>query len=419
MINFLKIPRHNANDETVLITKHLLKDYEKVKKNQPVLEIETSKVTYEVETEFEGFIKFLGEEGSELEIEAIYAIISSNLEEVKNYNYKNKNLNTNSNDKFIDFELPELKLSDKAKQLYNKNNENFLIDNTRWVTSRYHKSFQYKGNYNNINNNLKDSLKNNYEEKIDLKYNVINNTKRKIIEIDALREAPTGQFQSSISIEIIAHYRKKNNLVFSKSIQDLIIYETYKLLKSSFNDLNRFYISDNKVGEYEKVFPGISLDKKNSLIVCKIDEKNLTSLENLQNYLVDLFIKFDDNKIDENDLSRTTFTVSDLSNTKTKFMIPLINGYQTLIIGITKTDKNFYNVIVTFDHRITEGLRIAKFLESLKIAVENYYDASSEFLCSFCMKTLDEELAQGNRGLIKLVTHEGEQLVCNNCFSGW
>lgn len=416
MINFLKIPRHNANDEKVLITKHLIKDYDIVKKNQPVLEIETSKVTYEVESDFDGFIKFISGEENEIEIEAIYAIVSNNLEELRSYNSDNKNPNKNKNINLLDLELPELKLSDKAKQLYNKDGDNFSTENTRWVTSRHHESGK---NDNNSNKSINDYHKTSYEEKIDLNYNIINNSKRKIIEIDALREAPTGQFQSSISIEILANHRKKENLVFVESIQDLVIFETYKLLKNDFSDLNRFYISDDKVGKYESVFPGISLDKRNSLIVCKINENYLTSLENLQNYLANLFVKYDENKINEKDLNRATFTVSDLSNTKTKFMIPLINGYQTIIIGITKTHKNAYNVIVTFDHRVTEGLRIAKFLEILKIAIENYYEDSTEFLCSFCMKTLDEELSHGNRGLIKLVTHDGEQLICNNCFIGW
>ncbi len=65
-------------------------------------------------------------------------------------------------------------------------------------------------------------------------------------------------------------------------------------------------------------------------------------------------------------LEGSTVTLSDLSITGASFMLPLLIGQQSLILGIVKHEAAHFEVFASFDHRLAEGLRVARFLESLR-----------------------------------------------------
>ena len=121
-------------------------------------------------------------------------------------------------------------------------------------------------------------------------------------------------------------------------------------------------------------------------------------------------------------LTTSTVTITDLSHTPAQFMFPLINGRQSLIIGIVRGSRSLYSIFASFDHRVSEGLNITEFLSELKERVEShFYDFfdSIDLRCDGCEKNISEEISLGNRGFINMTLPDGsEGKFCRNCYSG-
>ena len=119
----------------------------------------------------------------------------------------------------------------------------------------------------------------------------------------------------------------------------------------------------------------------------------------------------------------STVTISDLSRVDASFMLPLINGAQSLILGVIRRSVNSFAIFATFDHRVSEGLRVASFLSELKTRICSYYfdeHGLAALTCHACESSMSEELLLGNRGFIKITLPNGEDAnLCRNCFEGW
>jgi len=98
-----------------------------------------------------------------------------------------------------------------------------------------------------------------------------------------------------------------------------------------------------------------------------------------------------------------------------------LNGREAIIIGVAKGISSGFHLYITFDHRVTEGLRVSALLEELKVRIESYFIDSSKRSCAcfVCQRKLDEELKLGRRGMLKVQTERGEKTICNQCFKGW
>ena len=82
-----------------------------------------------------------------------------------------------------------------------------------------------------------------------------------------------------------------------------------------------------------------------------------------------------------------------------------------------------YSIFASFDHLVSEGLNVTKFLSELKGRVEShFYDSSAGFnlYCDGCEKTISEEISLGNRGFINITLFDGSTgCFCRNCYEGW
>jgi len=79
-------------------------------------------------------------------------------------------------------------------------------------------------------------------------------------------------------------------------------------------------------------------------------------------------------KLSVEEITGSTFTISDLSAFGVDRFIPLVNYKQSAILGISSVDKKLerLNLSLTFDHRITEGKMAAQFLSKLVKAIEEF-----------------------------------------------
>lgn len=403
----VKIPRENANDDSVLISKVAVKNGDYVEKDDLILEFETSKATIEITASESGFISFNSNiEGVIVKVDQVIGSISE-----KRLNFstseKEKNNSTQSTD------LTGRKISKKAQEFLASGKD--ILRDSHWITSK-----NFTRNVADHNSEPEfyslDSLK----ELPKLNYDIQENSQRKKLEIQALRKS-SEYLNSTLGITLKTNKRRLKNLVFGDGILDLLVYEINNLISSEYSDLNCFYIDDSRIGYYADVRPGVALDTSNNLSVISISK--FRTLTELQDLMVSAIVRFDEQKPASSDFLETTFTVSDLSSTGLDFMLPLINGQQAFIIGVTKSNNGF-RLHGTFDHRVTAGKRFGSFLEELKVRIELYFSngvqlQASAKNCFFCDKSLKEEKSLGNRGLIKIDDGSSERLICRNCFEGW
>lgn len=250
------------------------------------------------------------------------------------------------------------------------------------------------------------------------------NAMRKRAEIENLVKARHAETMSTIGIKVQLPGARivSPHFLFVDSISDLIIFEGARLLKQ-YPELNGFHIDGKRSGHFQDVNFGVSFDNHQNLKVLSLQGSEKLSLPALHTAFSDLLDLFESGKpIPAELLGTSTVTLSDLSTTSASFMLPLINGQQSLILGVVKHQPQVFEIFASFDHRVSEGLRVTKFLQELRDRIISHYHDTNGFVkisCSVCSKSMQDELKLGNRGFINLTTPTGElATLCRNCFEG-
>ena len=405
------VPRENVNDDSVIIRAIHVKSGELVKKAQLVLELETSKTNIDVESPEAGVITHNLELGDEVYVGAllfrvgISSVIEGSIKQIG----------------------PEVFAGDEVKisTAAAKRAKELSIDpaqlGVKWVSTedieqKYavspSKSFKLpmdEFDFEGFNVNIK-------KEKL---------SKRKQAEIKSLQLGKHEGTSSTVGINIAVPGARivPPPFLFENSISDLIVFEGSRLLKN-YPELNSTYINSKTFAKYEEVNFGWSFDSGGNLKVLAIKKADELSLLELQNEVVRLLEMYESSQnIPIDLLQSSTITISDLSKKDATFMLPLINGYQSLILGVVRQQKNFFTIYATFDHRLSEGLRVVNFLSELKSRILSYYldgQNIASIKCYACEKTMSHEIADGYRGFVKMTLQNGDDAnFCHQCFGGW
>ena len=189
----LKIPRENANDDTVLITSIEIKDGQFIKIDDLVFTFETSKASIEFNAPTEGYIYLKNlSVGQQIYVDTVIGKIHAQkkddkIKDLSDTPKKNPTLINNSDNSNI---------SNVAKDLLNSGK--IPVKNSKWLTS---KNFIDDENAFEKNTAIKSRLpfKDNKLPKIQHKIKGINS--RKIHEINAL-EISSPHLNSTIGINI-------------------------------------------------------------------------------------------------------------------------------------------------------------------------------------------------------------------------
>jgi hypothetical protein len=109
-----------------------------------------------------------------------------------------------------------------------------------------------------------------------------------------------------------------------------------------------------------------------------------------------------------------------------QFVFPLVDAHQCMIIGVTRRGADRFSLHASFDHRVSEGLQVARFLGELRDRVLSHFHAASPTAgvviprCSICDQSMQAEVDLGGRGLLRVALPDGSDgFLCRNCFRGW
>lgn len=412
MIKIL-VPRENVNDDTVIIRAIHVDSGSSVTKGQLIVEIETSKTNIDIEAPENGVLSHSLGVGAEIEVGATLFCIGGDDENID----------------LLESEHPQLediniKISKAAARRADELNIDPRQIGVKWVTTEH---IEKKAGLTSKKSNTFQVRQDESNDEIALSSSVKKEalSKRKQAEIKNLQMGYHHSTSSTIgiNIKILGERVVAPPFLFRNSISDLIVFETSRLLRR-FPELNSTYIDSKTYGKYDEVNFGWSFDGGRNLKVLAIKNADKLSLAEIQNEVEKLLELYEsNNSIPMDLLTSSTVTISDLSKTDASFILPLINGFQSLIIGVVRQSENAFELYATFDHRVSEGLRVTEFLTELKARILSYYldqDGVTTSTCHACEKTMTEEISLGNRGFIKITLPNGNEAnLCRNCFEDW
>jgi pyruvate/2-oxoglutarate dehydrogenase complex dihydrolipoamide acyltransferase (E2) component len=210
----------------------------------------------------------------------------------------------------------------------------------------------------------------------------------------------------------------------------LIVFEAARLLRQYpvFNG----YLREQQACYYDRVNIGFAVDAGRGLkvlVVQDADKKTAGAIADEMHALVGQYLE---DRLPLAALSGGTFTITDLSGEGVATFAPLINEGQSAILGVGAErilpphEVGDYNLILAFDHRLSDGRTAARFLNALRERLSAHEAAlrpaqatsgvgRNDLCCSRCLRTANE-LERLAGSLVRGAVH-GEYL-CTLCLSG-
>lgn len=348
-------PKSDLDDE-VIIQNFFFSNNDKVKAKDDILEIETSKTAIVLESPVDGFIEYKFEEGQSIKVGEIIALIHDSPFESEVE--KNESENDSAN-KVI---------SAAAQAFIKENNIDISHISKKFITLK-----------DLVKEELNPTSKDNYDANQAQLSNLKTKSKpieySKKAEIKALSSVNKGGLISTISSHVNAVQIEIEDGIFSNtnnSYLPIIIYETSKLLEQ-YPILNS-YFDQNHILEYFDINIGLALDIDDGLKIYNIRNCNKLSLDEVKDQISEGLYHYLRKDLTLKDITESTFTITDLSQYGVSHFVPLVNAMQSGILGISAVDKMLkrFTLTLSFDHRVTEGKIVSKFLSELSKAVEKY-----------------------------------------------
>jgi len=414
IINELIAPKSNA-DDAVLVKKLYFSNGDKVNKQDELLVLETSKTAIIIDSPVDGYIEYCVSSEDYINVGEILIRFHDSKKSVSKLKKSSKDHRKHNN-----VDCSGKIVSSSALQFIEKNNIDISSIKTNFVSLQDVDKFSHAGkielNVGNLENIPGTTL-----VKLEL---------AKLNEIKALSSVQAGGLVSTISMFAdVGGNVKYSSPMFdgSDSLLPIIVFETAKLLKK-YPNLNA-YFDNNTIRAYDDVNIGVAFDIDDGLKVYTIQDSDSLSLSEIELNICNGIDAYLDKKLTPEQLTGSTFTITDLSSFGVERLTPLVNYNQSSILGISSIDQKLHrvNLSLSFDHRVTEGKTVSQFLLDLKSRVEshtNIYSANTDsdirFKCSYCLKDLSEDKGLQGIGLIKIIKHDGSDgIVCRTCLEGW
>jgi pyruvate/2-oxoglutarate dehydrogenase complex dihydrolipoamide acyltransferase (E2) component len=175
----------------------------------------------------------------------------------------------------------------------------------------------------------------------------------------------------SVSSELVQeHLRNLTEAHGPITYLELVIREA-ALLLSDYPDLNG-YFTDGRGWRYRQVSIGFAVNAGRGLRVPVIRRAAELSQLEIARAVRDLTLRYFRGELAMQDVTGGTFTVTDLSGQGVTHFIPVINERQAAILGLCaeRPGTGYRDIVLCFDHRISDGTRGGAFLSELREHLE-------------------------------------------------
>jgi pyruvate/2-oxoglutarate dehydrogenase complex dihydrolipoamide acyltransferase (E2) component len=432
----IKVPLLAVNDTTLTVVDVVFSNGQQVKKGDIILVFETSKTTYEVAAETNGFIQYSCEAGRDYDVNQVVANIFSTEAEISKEPVVSKQDNVSN-----------VAVKQNLERVTNWEGDTiFSLEAVRLIESLHIDKSVFKGRDFVSRQDIEElkGLNGTPNKKVStppvntqpgkpvlpvdnakvIVERLSSNKKREIEFLSHVQATGlTSTINTAVNTEGIFVHLNRSLKYLKNSLLPVIIYETARLLQK-YPALNAYFTGDG-IAYYNTVNVGFAIDIDKGLKVLKVDGATGKGLADIEQDIMTLSNRYLDDALQLDDLTDITFTITDLSSEGVAFFRPLINMMNSGILGVSAIDEKLQRCILTctFDHRVTEGKLVATFLKELADRLESYRakdyaHALNEIICYKCSKSLQDEL--GDVGFVKSITPEGKEgYICQSCLKGF
>jgi len=369
------MPRLSLTMKTGSVIQWLKKEGESVEKGEPVVEVLSEKVTYDVEAPIAGVLrKILVEEGVDMPVGATLALIAAPDEELPEVEVAAEASPTKLVEESVVRKETEavpirerILASPAAKRLARERS----IDLTQ---------VQGTGPEGRI---VEEDVKLFIEEKTKLTPHV-----KEVIPLTGIRKTTAERVASSfqtaphsfIIMDVDMTEAVKLRRKTKASYTAILVYVVAKALREHLS-VNSTLIA-GKIQVYESINIGVAVSTEKGLVVPVIQNADKKPLVEISSELEELAEKARQGKLSKEQLTGGTFTVTNLGMYGVDTFLPIINPPEAAILAAGRTveklvvaDKEIVvkpimTLTLAYDHRILDGAPASIFLRKIKMIIE-------------------------------------------------
>lgn len=370
-----------------------------VKKGEPVLEIETDKLTSEIESEADGvLLAACANEGDDVPVKGLLGVIGTkgekiNIDEILVKENKKENLDSIEEEKEQTTQqageiitAKRIKISPLAKKTARKMNVDYSEIIGSGISGRIIQR-DILNNMEKVKSRVIDS-----EEKI-IPKEVERREKlsgmRKVIAermFKSHNEIPAVTQNVKVDVTDLMEFRKKinENREQKISINDFVLKSVAKALTANRHIL--VSLDGDEIVYHHHINLGMAVSVDNGLIVPVIKDADKMGIEALSLTAKDLAERARENKLNMDECSGSTFTISNLGMLHVETFTPIINQPDAAILGVCEIQDELaleedkvvvrkkMRISMTYDHRLMDGATAARFKVAVKDLLENPMD---------------------------------------------
>ncbi len=375
--------RENVNDDSVCINRWLVAERSRVEKGQPIVEVETSKVNMEISAPASGFLRHVYKEGEDVQVGKVLGYIcdkaEAHLPEVFLFNGIQGDQ--------PDHQEPEIAVSHHgqrpttAKERTTRFSQQALQLIKEWGLDARE--------FNNIGLvRSQDVLKRIGEDVARQK------------EL-ASPKIPDSHHRWEAPVPAVGVTFRTEKLPRSKRLEAKYLWSAYKntlpsavtvpcsadglhtAAERKYPVFNAYY-ADGCVNYYEEINIGFAIDAGRGLIVPVIRDADKKSVAEIAGNMRELLVEYLSDEISVKSLMGGTFTLTDLSSEGVHSFQPMINRGQSAILAVcsqfppAQNQEGVFNLVLVFDHQLSEGRQAARFLNELRLRLEGYGSAQDK-----------------------------------------
>ena len=142
-------------------------------------------------------------------------------------------------------------------------------------------------------------------------------------------------------------------------------------------------VEGDEIRVWQRIHIGVAMETKDALVVPVIRNPDFKSINEINRKLDELVIKTRENKLRPDDLANGTFTISNLGFADIDYFTPILRPPESALLGVGRIVEKpvikdgqiipeaRVGLSLTFDHRIIDGAPAARFLKTVKEIIED------------------------------------------------
>ncbi len=354
------MPRLSLTMKEGTVVQWFKKEGESVEKGEPVVEVLSDKVTYEVEAPASGVVrKILAEEGTDVPVAETLAIIAAPEEELPDTKAAAEELTERVEKRIIaspaakrlareyGLDLAQVEGTGPEGRIVEEDVTRFINETT--VAPKVREVIVLTG---------------------------IRKTAAERVSLSA-RRAPHSTITMEVDMSNATKLREESQLSYT----DLLVKAVARALRE--HPIINSTLQEDQIKIFEDVNVGVAVATEKGLIVPVIRNADKKELKEISLALKELVEKARAGKLTREEMSGGTFTITNLGMFGVDIFTPIINPPETAILGVGRVIKQpavvdkeilakpVMRLSLSFDHRVVDGVPAAQFLQKIKQTLES------------------------------------------------